>query len=1516
MTYRFYLTVLFLLLLKASVFSQLKSFPDDPQQFISTMQNFVEGNDKKGTKLFFETRFNPYFNGLSDQEKKEVINISNLLLSRRALADPQFNLFIRILVSLKEKSTPSNYTTWLASLKYLVNNKKVTMNAITDFMENSQSLIDSKCIYKSSIVDWRISNPDYVFQFDGNEIWTIIGNTTLTCLSREDSSVIRQTQGKFYPLTRKFEGVGGKITWERAGFPENEVYAMLKNYNIDLSKNSFEIDSVVFVNSRFFDYPLTGKVTEKVMPNIDTANAIYPMFTSYSKRYSIKKIYPDVDYEGGFTMKGAKFIGAGTDEEPAFLNFYRSDTLFLTASSKSFAFREDIIAGMNTKVTFYIEKDSIFHPGLNFRFFIKKRELMLTRIDEGMGRSPYIDTYHQLEMDFDLLTWKMEEPKVHFKALPGSDIKKANFESMDFFNMDRYQEMQGMDDANPLQYVAAYSKKAVSREFNVNEFAKFLKASLPQTKQYLLRLAYNHFITYNPETGDILVRDKTFNYINCSVGKRDFDAINFVSNVVGEDHNATWSLLDNNLRMKGVREIKLSEVHTVTIFPMDQEITIKKNRDFIFNGRILAGLFLFKGSNFYFNYDRFMIDLVDVNEVKMRVKSGDYDEKGLPIEVDVKNVITNLTGELQIDDMNNKSGVKPLTQYPILNSKKDCYVYYDAPAIFDGVYKRDHFYFQIYPFVMDSLDKLTRKNLLFSGHFVSAGIFPPFDDILSVQKDYSLGFKRNTPANGFPAYGGKGTYYNEIYLSNNGLRGKGTLDFLTCHTESDDYKFFPDSMRTIAKTVEIKSQDKGTEYPPVIAENIDIRWLPYKDRMEMRSRSKPFDLFKGQATLEGMLAMEPTGLTGSGKMDFNNAELHSDLFKFKTNIIDADTSFFNLKGVDSKDFAFKTTNVNSHIDFTKRTGEFRSNGEASFVEFPQNQYICFMDQFTWFMDKEEIEMSASSKAIAQQNVDPSKLSPTELEDVQLQGSKFISIHPDQDSLSFVAPSAKYNIRKNIISANEVKFIRVADATVYPSDGKVVIEKRAVMQTLSNSKIIANNTNRYHTMYDATTNVYGKKNYTSSGKYDYTDETAKPQTIYFSVIGVDSTYQTYATGEIGITDGFTLSPNFAYTGKVTMNANEEFLMMDGSTKINHDCEKVQRPWINFTTRINPKEILIPIGDEIKEINNANALAGFYITNDSIHIYPAFLAKRKNYSDIAVVRSSGYLTFDKPDGKYKIASKDKLVEFNLPGNYLSLHKTACNMYGEGKMDLGVNLDRISTTQVGSMNHDLVTDNMYIEMLLGLNFFLPDKCIEIMAKDINTMPGLEAVDLSRSVFEKGMAEILGKTKANEVLAEFSLGRMKRMPKELEHTLFINDLTLKWKPAAKAYVNEGSIGIGIIGKEYINRMVAGHVEIIKKRSGDKISIYLELDESNWYFFNYTRGVMQVASSNETFMNVMKELKPDQRKLPTEKGEKPYAFYPVAATNKNKFLKHILSVKAGDEEIIPDEDPDDKEKKKGNEEE
>ena len=1504
-----------LLNFNSSYAQQLKNFSSDFNGYLGEMKDLLETKDKKEGKELME-KFTLIWNGsfYGNDEKKSIIQTSNELLKKRALAFPHFQEYLQNLIAFSNANHNKNsYQNWEKGLVYMCQKKNTTLNAIDNYLENSEGLVRKGNIYKSTTTLWKTNNKDFKFIFDGEIVKVVFGQIDLTCLAKKDSSKIFATQGTYFPFLKTWKGQGGKITWERAGFKASDVFANLQNYNIDITKSAFEADSVIFVNTRYFKEPLLGKLNEKVMADADTTNANYPQFKSYSKRYKIDNIYPGMNYDGGFTMKGAKFIGEGTDIDLALLKVFRKDTLFFVAASKTFVFRDEGIIGQNTSVTFHLDTDSIYHPGLLFKYSQKTNEISLFRNDEGMSRSPYFDTYHNLELDFPYLTWKLGDPKINFKPVTKTTNKTATFESVDFFSRDRFLELQGMDVVNPLQNLKNYSKKINDKKFTDLEFANFIKSSIQQTKQYLLNLAFKGFIAYSIETGQIIIMEKTFNYLRCSVGQRDYDAISFVSNVEENDNNATLSLLDFNLKMKGVQEIFLSDSQNVAIFPKDQEITIKRNRDFVFDGKVRAGLFLFIGSNFSFSYNRFKLNLTDIKTIKMRVVTTDVDQYGMPLQKDLISVIENSTGELLIDDQTNKSGVKDFPQYPIFNSKKDSYVFYDAPSIQTGVYKRDNFYFQIFPYSIDSIGILTKKNLKFKGHFVSAGIFPPFDETISVQPDYSLGFKRNTPEEGYQAYGGKGTYKKEIFLSNMGLRGDGDLKFLTAKAQSDNFLFFPDSMNTTAKVFEIEKQKTGVEFASVKGENIYVHWVPLSDKMFITNTNKPFDMYDNQATFTGTLQIEPKGLSGWGKLEFSTAQLTSKRFDFKEHIVDADTSNFNLKTMDNAEFAFKTVNVNSHIDFNERKGDFQSNGDASYVEFPQNQYVCYMDQFTWYMDKDEIEMSASKRALAKLPENKTNLSPTELEDVQLKGSQFISTHPNQDSLTFVAPSAKYNLKKYIISANEVKFIRVADATIYPGDGKVVIEKNAVMQTLKESRIIANNTNRYHAIYNATSNIYGRKNYSSSGSYDYVDETKNKQIIKLDVVSVDSSYQTYAKGKIGITENFTLSPNFGFTGSVTLHANDQFLQFDGCTKISHECKNLERYWINFKSTINPNEIFIPVGDSLKEINNNKIHAGFYITNDSTHIYPAFLTKHKNYSDIPVFSSRGFLTFDKTDSKYKISNKEKLVEFNLPGDYLSLHRSACNMYGEGKLNLGVNLGQVQLTSVGNINEDLVKANIYLDLLLGIDFFIEGKCMELLTKDINAYSGLEPIDLTRKVFEKGIAELMGREKANDLISEYSLGKFKKMPKELEHTIMFTDLKLNWNTTTRSYIADTLIGIGNIGKDYVNKIVPGYMEIVKKRSGDIFTIYLELTENVWYYFSYARGVMQVVSSNEEFNTVIKTLKPEQRKLNTDKGQQPYTYYPAAPTVKNKFLKRMRALK--DNEVIEQDENETNDGKKNNEE-
>ena len=106
------------------------------------------------------------------------------------------------------------------------------------------------------------------------------------------------------------------------------------------------------------------------------------------------------------------------------------------------------------------------------------------------------------------------------------------------------------------------------------------------------------------------------------------------------------------------------------------------------------------------------------------------DENAEPVQygnkplVFVRSVLENITGDLLIDFQGNKSGLKPYTEYPIFNSKKDCFAYYDKPWIQDGAYTKDNFYFHLDPFTVDSLDNFNKDGLRFGGELVSAGIFP------------------------------------------------------------------------------------------------------------------------------------------------------------------------------------------------------------------------------------------------------------------------------------------------------------------------------------------------------------------------------------------------------------------------------------------------------------------------------------------------------------------------------------------------------------------------------------------------------------------------------------------------------------------------------------------------------------------------------------------------------------------------------------------------------------------------
>jgi hypothetical protein len=1417
----------------------------------------------------------------STAEQQKIISVSANLLKKNAKPYPHFAHYLNCLVSLKtSEQKPENYAGWEKGLDLLIAQRKITLQVMDRYLIFVHQLIDSSSLYRSISTLWRITSPDYHFVVDST-IRVVVKNTSLVCYVRKDSINIFETNGEYYPITSVWKGIGGLVTWERAGFKIADVFARLDSYEINMSNSEYTARDAVFVNKFYFDAPLKGVLTDKVKMNKTPGDADYPQFDSYQKDFKIKSLYKGIDFDGGLSMQGAKLVGTGNREKQAQIFIYRKDTLVLVARSNYFAFKADRINASSAGIVIKLKNDSIFHHGLALSFMVPTRELTLFQTDNYTSQSPYYNSYHNIDMYFEQLVWKMNEPVMRFTAMMGSTAGNASFESVNFFNNDQFLGMQLMDEVHPLISIRSFSRYMGTEQFLAEDFATYLKKPVAQVKQLLMRMAASGFLFYNSENGMATIRPRLNDYIASSVAKIDYDVISFPSHTNAPVENALFDLRTYDLTINGISRIFVSDSQNVVIYPGHDRIIMKKNRHFQFDGQVQAGLFTVMGKNFFFNYDTFKIDLKKIDSLYIRYLTGTVDSYGFPVVEDAQNLLENMKGELYIDKPDNKSGRKSYPEYPIFKSKENGFVYYDDKKIQNGIYTRDKFYFEIFPFEMDSLDNFNRRSMKFDGELSSAGIFPVIQETLRIQPDKSLGFKHLTPDSGLSVYSGKGSYKNEISLTNQGLTGAGTIDYLTSSTVSEDIRFSPDSLNAVSREFTLAQKTSETQFPQVKSVNIKIQWLPYKDELYAYRIDSSFSMFNNNTILAGSLKLQPSGLSGRGRMILEGAELRSDQFAYKANEIDADTADFYLKSLHTQGFTVLTENINAHIDFSTQKGLFTSNEDFTLVSFPENKYVSYLDNFEWDMDKKELAMGSRT------TIPPA----TEIAEEGLVGPRYISIDSDQDSLSFIAPLAFYDYDSNLIKATEVKYIDIADARIYPENEKLTIQPDARLRTLYKANVVANKNTRYYNLHDATINITGRNKYLGTAFYDYTDELDLQQTIYFSSLGVDNNKQTIGSGEIAEQDDFTLSPNYKYQGKFYMQAAEKFMTFDGGALIEHNCELLPTRWVHFRSVIDPMNIMIPVSDDLIDIDRNKIYNGLIMYYDSVHVYPAFLSGRKFSSDKPVVSSTGYLYYDKTKQQYLIASKEKLLDPDASGNLLSLHRESCELYGEGKIDLGAKLGQVNMTSVGNALHKSVSNETTMDVMLGLDFFIADNIIEVMAVEIDSMPNLPAVDLNRPVYTKGVVDLVGKSRFDAMKIELSLfGTLKEMPPELKHTILFNELKLRWDDESNSWMSVGKIGIASINNTQINKRVDGLLELQIKRSGDILDFYLQIDRRTWYYFGYTRGVMQVHSSNSEFISRMMKLKPNERRQKVTSGES-YIYMVSTEVKKNTFLRRYREV-------------------------
>ena len=433
-----------------TVFAQrFNSFSNDPTVTVEEMKSYLstvskdrqkEANDMLAEFTAFWTTSIDYENQLA------FIQEANALLRHKFRPIPQFQSYMHAYMAFASSEYAAETETWVKMVEYHAT------HSVTLFQKNMllyERFFRNNILNQEDNVKWVVDGQAEVMGFD-QEPYFDFKRVDLIGHSTKDSLTVVDVSGRYYPARIKFNATQGTIYWERAGLPDN-VKAELKSYEIDMRFPKVEAANITFHYPKLFSRPIMGTVIDKAVLPTSEEKATYPRFISNDKTIAINNLYTDVNYVGGFELRGASIYGTSSGDTLANITILRDKKPIIKAASKSFLIRPTNLLSEDAKVSIYIEEDSIFHPAANFKYNNETKELLISRPKQGVGRSPFFDSYHKLDITVESIQWNTNEQRIEFRPIVGNTSEQsAFFESQNYYDESVMHEIAGVNQVNPL----------------------------------------------------------------------------------------------------------------------------------------------------------------------------------------------------------------------------------------------------------------------------------------------------------------------------------------------------------------------------------------------------------------------------------------------------------------------------------------------------------------------------------------------------------------------------------------------------------------------------------------------------------------------------------------------------------------------------------------------------------------------------------------------------------------------------------------------------------------------------------------------------------------------------------------------------------------------------------------------------------------------------------------------------------------------------------------------------------
>ena len=167
-----------------------------------------------------------------------------------------------------------------------------------------------------------------------------------------------------------------------------------------------------------------------------------------------------------------------------------------------------------------------------------------------------------------------------------------------------------------------------------------------------------------------------------------------------------------------------------------------------------------------------------------------------------------------------------------------------------------------------------------------------------------------------------------------------------------------------------------------------------------------------------------------------------------------------------------------------------------------------------------------------------------------------------------------------------------------------------MDTLHNSKILANKLDKFHNIYNCTTRIVGRFGMKASGNYIYTNKQNIPQEMYFdSIIAKKLDSSVIGYGNVLDTQNFTVDTKLHYKGGAEITSKEKPILFKGYIKPEH-AFTMDFPslWIQFEQKVDPDDVIINVSDP-RSYNRFQLDIGLFFALDSPHVYPSVFGRKR-------------------------------------------------------------------------------------------------------------------------------------------------------------------------------------------------------------------------------------------------------------------------------------------------------------------